>query len=387
MNTGQKNSILDRILSSQHAEAMERLSPSETVSQLLRELTTKEADVVRRRCALGGRPPETLERIGRGYQVTRERIRQIERLAITKMKAAPRAKDLLQPSVVAVTQVLSTHGGFLERGVLLRTLLEVAGESTENHLALEFLLTYLVDDHVEPLTPSRELRAGWKLKRTPPGDLRALVHALTAFFERRGSPLNQDVFVREFLSSPEARALTTAPTDEAALAAVDLATALGHNPFGEYGLASWGPIHPRRMNDKIRLVLERAAQPLHFTEIAKRINEAGFDDRTAYPPTIHNELILDDQYVLVGRGIYALRAWGYRPGVVADVIADILRESDAPLNRAQLVDAVLKRRLVKRNTVHLALTNRGRFARQTDGTYRLAGTAVSPPDEAPPHHA
>ena len=43
------------------------------------------------------------------------------------------------------------------------------------------------------------------------------------------------------------------------------------------------------------------------------MNQAGVE-RTAYPATVHNELILDPQYILVGRGIYGLAEWGYEPG-------------------------------------------------------------------------
>jgi len=100
-----------------------------------------------------------------------------------------------------------------------------------------------------------------------------------------------------------------------------------------------------------------------------------FDRRRAYPPTVHNELILNDEYVLVGRGIYALREWGYKPGVVADVLGRILRDAGTPLTRDELVARVLKERIVKRNTIHLALTNRKLFQKHADGTYALVDHA------------
>ena len=87
---------------------------------------------------------------------------------------------------------------------------------------------------------------------------------------------------------------------------------------------------------------------------------------------MHNELILNDQYVLVGRGIYALKEWGYRPGVVANVIVDILKKENAPLAREELVEKVLKQRIVKKNTIYLALTDKSKFKRLDDGTYTLA---------------
>ena len=111
---------------------------------------------------------------------------------------------------------------------------------------------------------------------------------------------------------------------------------------------------------------------MHFREIVRLINEQSFDHKKAYAPTVHNELILDDKFVLVGRGIYALKEWGYKPGVVADVMVEILKEHGQPMQRDELVAAVLKQRLVKRGTIYLALTNKKKFARLPDGRYSLA---------------
>lgn len=361
------NSIIDRILTSKQTEAMEHLSPSETVSQLLKALTEKEADVVRRRYGLNGLRRETLEDIGKQYRVTRERIRQIERLAIKKVVALKDFDVITRPTTTAVSQVLSSHGGFLEEQALLRTLLQIAGDTPENCNAMLFLLHELLGEHFDHIDANRRYHAGWRMRLSSMEQLDTLVNRLVAFFENVGHPLAHDEFIHRF-RGVEGQA---AVSDDALLAAVDVAIALGHNPFGEYGLTEWGHIAPRRMNDKIFLVLKRAGEPLHFMEIAKRINEAGFDDRKAYPPTVHNELILDPHYVLVGRGIYALKEWGYEPGIVADVLASVLRRAGRPLERDELVEAVLKQRMVKRNTIHLALTDRERFSRHQNGTYTL----------------
>ncbi|MEK7164534.1 MAG: hypothetical protein AAB779_01165, partial [Patescibacteria group bacterium] len=98
--------------------------------------------------------------------------------------------------------------------------------------------------------------------------------------------------------------------------------------------------------------------------------------KKAYAPTVHNELILDDRYVLVGRGIYALKEWGYVPGVVADVISDVLKKAGTPLSRDEIVEKVMEQRLVKKGTVYLALASLSRFARNEDGKYFLNENAA-----------
>ena len=110
---------------------------------------------------------------------------------------------------------------------------------------------------------------------------------------------------------------------------------------------------------------------MHFTEIAKKINETGFDHKKANPATIHNELILDKKYILVGRGIYALAEWGYKPGVVSDVIQEILKEAKLPLSREEIIEKVMAKRLVKRSTIILALMNKNKFKKTATGEYDL----------------
>ena len=144
---------------------------------------------------------------------------------------------------------------------------------------------------------------------------------------------------------------------------------IDRNILGEWGLSRWQTVTPKRMGDKVYLVLRKASKPLHFTEIANLINQAGFDAKTAYPATIHNELILDERYVLVGRGIYALKEWGYNTGTVLDVVSQILGESKVPLTKEEIIKRVLEQRIVRKSTILLALTNRNQVTKLPDGTY------------------
>ena len=125
------------------------------------------------------------------------------------------------------------------------------------------------------------------------------------------------------------------------------------------------------MSDKAYLVLRKTGKPLHFTEITDLINQTQFDKKMAYPATIHNELILDDRYVLVGRGIYGLQEWGYKTGTVIDVIIDILKSSDQPLSKEEIVKKVLEQRIVRKSTIYLALTNKEKIKKLPDGKYTL----------------
>jgi len=118
-------------------------------------------------------------------------------------------------------------------------------------------------------------------------------------------------------------------------------------------------------------VLKRSNSPKHFGDIAKLINEAGFSGKKANVQTVHNELIKDSRFVLVGRGMYALSEWGYSAGTVKDVLVDILKKSPKPLARASLIAKVKDARMVKENTILLNLQDSKTFSKSEDGTYTL----------------
>ena len=74
---------------------LERATPlscdtSEKVTSLLRTLTPREAHIIRRRFGIGELEDATLEEIGHEFSVTRERIRQIEERALSKLREPQR---------------------------------------------------------------------------------------------------------------------------------------------------------------------------------------------------------------------------------------------------------------------------------------------------------
>lgn len=64
------------------------------INRVLCTLSTKEANIIRRRFGIGEEPPRTLEELGQEFEVTRERIRQIEVKAIRKLKHPTRSRWL-----------------------------------------------------------------------------------------------------------------------------------------------------------------------------------------------------------------------------------------------------------------------------------------------------
>lgn len=115
---------------------------------------------------------------------------------------------------------------------------------------------------------------------------------------------------------------------------------------------------------------------MHFADIAKSIKDSSFKRNNVTTQAIHNELIKDSRFVLVGRGIYALSSWGYERGTVSDIIEKVLKDSPIPLHRDEIVRRVLKDRQVKETTVLLNLQSKPQFKRVAKATYTFKSPEV-----------
>jgi RNA polymerase primary sigma factor len=76
------------------ADAADHNMLKDRIAQVLRSLTTREAEIVRMRFGLTGQPPKTLEECAVVYGVTRERVRQIEARAMRKLQSPERSARL-----------------------------------------------------------------------------------------------------------------------------------------------------------------------------------------------------------------------------------------------------------------------------------------------------
>ncbi len=364
-------SILDQIIATQQVSHRQNFKPKDTLDKLFDLLTEREKQILLRRFGLTGEKPETLENIGKSFHVTRERVRQIERLAISKLNQSKEAQEIIKPLKQVVVEILEAEGGAATEDRFIKLLSNVSDEANAN--AIRFFMSEILTDVVTNLGDSEASFApAWRLRAVAIEAIDNIISNAQEIITAKGSPVAEADLVQQLLNKSVASPLQGTITESSVVTnLLQLSTLIKRNTFGEWGLKHWETINPKRMNDKIYLVLKKNGKPMHFRDIVRLINEQEFDHKKAYAPTVHNELILDDKFVLVGRGIYALKEWGYKPGVVVDVIEGLLKDRGEPMQREELVAEVLKQRMVKKGTVYLALTNKKKFARHSDGRYGL----------------
>lgn len=314
----------------------------------------REREIITRRFGLTGRK-ETLEEIGELLGITRERVRQIEKQVIIKLSA------LKHPHFEHIKQVFSEHLEELGKVAPLQELAERLGATDQSgHAQVSFLARLVPEfeviydnDHFHHTVAIKEFHDSARLHD--------LAQELIESIKSIGKPV----------SIGEVAAKMPSGLDENHVHGLARATKQVTSLEAKWGLMSWPLVNPKSIRDKIYVILQKHGEPMHFSEIAQAIKDSDFKRRDVTTQAIHNELIKDDRFVLVGRGIYALSEWGYSQGTVADVITNVL-EKESPLHRDEIVRRVLEQRQVKPTTIVLNLQGKKQFKRVAKATYALS---------------
>ncbi len=391
-------SILDTILENKKAEEVSKLDAIEIINNLFSELSEREKDVIIRRYGLNNGIKETLESIGSAHQLTRERIRQIETTSVKKLQQLKNLKDYLDTLRKVILQLLEEHGGLMEKEYLLNLLVGYSlngfnvktNEQTHKNY-LNFLITKLLFDEFEEINSSKHFLESYKVKYKDLEHLEEITEDLLERIKKAKESHTTDSLIDlitelETYKKHKEKVKTDGSLDIAKFLKTELfeeneekvntnkvlysllkaAKKIEQNKFGHWGIHNSREIKPKTINDKIYLILKNYSKPMHFAEIADMINKISFDGKKANAATVHNELILDKKYVLVGRGLYGLKEWGFKQGTVSDVIREIIMENGSPMTKEEIIEKVLEKRMVKKATIILALMNKDNFQKIDD---------------------
>jgi len=325
------------------------------INALSKVLNEKEKRVIAGRFGLSGRK-ETLSAIGRELHLSRERIRQIEKNSLRKLSNA--FMKNYQDVTSKILEAFENLGGVIVDDEIPEVFLRLAGDHkfARNYLRLAFSII----SRIEKIDESADLKNGWILKNVSKPGILSICKKMIGYFEKEKLPQNISDLKKEIDSLTK--------LDEKFLAGcVAISAEIITAKNGMIGLKRWPSVNPRNVRDKIYYVLKNAGKPLHFVEITAAIAESRFDQKKVVRATVHNELIADRRFVLIGRGIYALREWGYSDGTVYEVIKNILSNAKSPMPVSEIIELVSKSRKVKRNTIVINLQTKKEFKRVGSG--------------------
>ncbi len=327
---------------------------------VLVDLPSRSRDIVAKRFGIGEEKPLTLQAIGDEYDITRERVRQIVQAGLKGVCTIDECDDFLQVKDVIITRI-SENNGIISIDGIVNSL----GNDVDEHGAIRFFLDGM--DEVVVVNA----------KKYPVDEQ---VVALSDFDVDKWVEMHNDI--KEILEDKQktytVKKLHEKITDDIEYEQIEqylqVSSEIGKNPFDKWGMYEWDEITPRGVREKSLLIMKEKQEPMHFRDIAQSIDDYGLGKKgkKSHPQTVHNELIRDDNFVLVGRGVYALNADNYTEGTVKEVIENILQDSDEPLTSEEIIERVLEVRHVKPSTIKVNLNT---VAKKMNKKYTLDSNA------------
>ncbi|MBI5306162.1 hypothetical protein HZB04_01040 [Candidatus Wolfebacteria bacterium] len=336
---------------------------NKTIKNFLSVLSERQRNIIEKRFGLNGEVL-TLAAIGNQYGLTRERVRQIESTGLNLIRKKFNNSDFARIEK-AMLDLLEKNGGVMKE----TDFLEEARTGLKNNNLQTQQIRFIFDIiqkskyHIE----DKYFYGFWHLGGKSLERAYDFIKKIEKFFDKEKKSVSHrelDKHLVQFVNS-------FGIDSRAAANYLSISKKFGINTYGDFGLKKWAEINPKTAGAKAYLILKKHGKPLHFKEINKKINELKLGKKATLFQTIHNELIKDPRFVLVGRGTYGLADFGLKPGFAKEVIARLLKEK-GPLKKEEVINLVKQERFFKDNTILINLQNKKHFVKNSDGKYHLA---------------
>lgn len=314
---------------------------------VLGHLPERSQDIIAKRFGVTEKKPFTLQAIGDEYNITRERVRQIVQSGLRNVHEIDEYENLDLARNLIIELIHENHG-IVTEDVLLDVL---GGEHYATRGSVRFFIEgfpeiEFVDVKKYPVVERAVKHVDFDMDHwhSVHNHVKALledrqvVHTIVdihGHVAQKHKDVDHDKLTKYLFVSRE----------------------IDRNPFDKWGIVEWDDVTPRGVREKALLIMKEHNKPMHFREIAEAIDHYGLGKKgkKSHPQTVHNELIRDNNFVLVGRGVYALNTDSYIKGTVKDVIENVLRNSQEPLTSEEVIDRVLEMRYVKPSTIKVNL--------------------------------
>ncbi|MEK7137818.1 MAG: sigma factor-like helix-turn-helix DNA-binding protein, partial [Patescibacteria group bacterium] len=228
-----------------------QLNLQEMVSDLFLVLSEKEREVIKRRFSLTGQSRQTLEKIGKHFNVTRERIRQIESIALGKLRRTVGTTRLDEVNKMA-KGILRANGGVMLEEALIGSVLKRLPHATSLDGAV-LKLSLTVDGELDHVGRSGTLKPFWRFATITLKDVQAVVEGVVRILKRRSTCMPAS----EVVSAVQALNLfgEKQPSAELILSCLTVDNRLKEIEEG-WGLTEWRFVRPRSIRDKVEIILK-----------------------------------------------------------------------------------------------------------------------------------
>lgn len=335
----------------------------QSFENILNSLSQREKDVIQRRVGLNG-DRETLQNIGSSFSpaITRERVRQIEDSGIKKIGRIIKTTLLTQIQEKS-KELLEFHGWVLSKDKLINAIVkELNLDTSVNSGILEVIIQSDFD-----IKKSKQ-KLGCKIYFFLPSISKSTIDVVyksgLKILKKKKDVMDQMALYEQIEKNIDEK--VSIPFIDSVL---DLFEDIVKGEESLIGLTKWKILNPKTLKDKAIYVMKKDKLPMHFIDISNKITQ--YLGETVKVNTIHNELIRNDEFVLIWRGIYALKEWGFIPGTVLDVIVNVLEKSGEAMTTEEITKEVLKTRNVKQTTIYMNLQNKDIIQRVGRNYYQL----------------
>lgn len=360
---------LQKIKDSKSSPTCLNLSFVEVFDAILKLLSEREKKIFILRYGIKNKP-ESLRQVGKKLSISFERVRQIE-LKIKEKINKNKNKEPFYSSFLTLLDFVEKQKGVILEKELLSFLKE------DNHFNLgtvEVLLNSFSEfTHIKK---TNKLFEGWNRLDIKTETINSIIFEIISILKRKNKPISLIQIYKYLAQSgviiPQ-RKVDFKPGFELQEleGLLKFSKEIKKTIDKKYGLIFWRNVQPKNISDKIYLVLKKYKKPAHYLKIKSLIEKAQFDNKKINIQAVHNELVKNKKFVLIGRGIYALSEWGFRKGTVQDVIKEILEQEGKPLFKDEIIKRVLQERKVTPQTVLINLYEKPNFVLVGKGFYTL----------------
>lgn len=353
----------------------------EITEKVFSPLDDRTKEIIKLRYGLEDGHFHTLESIGNRYNITRERVRQIEQKTMRKLRHPVRRKVLEDYFEKLVAQFIipfiKQSYGIVTGAEINVFLSKECNQKEEMQLLSSFLskvyfsdqplfTSYLtvVDDNVYAIDiPSNILykqviewaKRRLKMAKKP----MALIFLSDKIFKDNLS--YTDKATKHFIERFVKRCLLVTKD-------------IGRDETGLFGLWEWDYFHPTRLKDMVKRALFEFGEPAHFTQITLLMNKL-YPNKGPFKPHNINAALqrFEEIFVWVKPGVYGLKNWGLkRPPYVIDYLVKLLRQANKPLHIGYLNAEVLQVSNCRESSIQITLEFRDDvFVKYLSGFYGL----------------